>query len=112
LTASFSTLLNAVKPKDRTDQYVVLSGLYSLGGEHISKTAAEIKEAIKLHLGSKTPKNIPACLRKYTAYIEPADPGPPLRWRLTKEGVERLQTASELTLSATSTAAEYDYDIE
>lgn len=107
----FSTLLNAVKPKDRTDQYLVLAGLYSLGGEHDSKTATQIKEAIKLHLGSKTPANIPACLRKYTAYVEPADPGPPLRWRLTAEGVKRLHTLSELPLAVTPTAAEFDYDI-
>lgn len=110
MSVSLASLVNALKPKQRTDQYLVLASLYSLGGERQAFTAAEIKEALKIHLGTKVPANVPATLRKAKAYVEPS--GPPLRWTLTEDGIEKLGTMSELPLAVASPPKpEFDYDI-
>ncbi len=69
----------------------MLAALYALNGEATSVTATQIRALIKLHLGKKTPTNISDCLRKAAAYVEPAEAGPPLKWRLKSEGVSRLR---------------------
>jgi nucleoside phosphorylase len=111
LAAKFSTLLSAVKPRERTDQYVILAALYSLNAESTSVPAADIRQLLKLHLGSKVPANINASLRAYTAYVEPAEPGPPLRWRLKAEGVGKLRALSDLALTTAATEAAFGTDI-
>jgi nucleoside phosphorylase len=111
LNTNFSTILSAVKPRDRTDQYVVLAALYSLNATTISVTAKQIKELFKLHLGAKAPTNVSASLRKYTSYVEPAESGPPIRWRLKQEGVARLRTLSDLALQTAPTDTDFDTDI-
>jgi hypothetical protein len=50
---AFSSVLNAVKPRDRTDQYVILAAMYDLNGAAASVTAKNISDLLKLHLGSK-----------------------------------------------------------
>ena len=82
---------------------MVLAALYSLNAVTTSVTVKQVNEMLKLHLGTKTPTNVSASLRKYTAYVEPAEPGPPLRWRLKQEGVARLRGLSELALPAEAT---------
>ncbi len=108
---NFSTILSAVKPKERTSQYVVLAALHSLNAEVASVTVKEINEVLKLHLGNKAPSNVAAALRKYTSYVEPAEVGPPLRWRLKSEGIAKLRGLSGLELAAMESDAAFDTDI-
>jgi nucleoside phosphorylase len=96
----FSTILNAVKPRSRSDQYKILAALYSLDGVTASVTTKEVKELLILHLGRKIPVNLHARLRKYSTYVQVADRGPPLKWLLTDKGLERLNQLSGLSLSA------------
>jgi nucleoside phosphorylase len=111
LPTHFSTILSAVKPRDRTDQYAILAALHSFDAVTTSVTVKQIKEVLKLHLGNKIPANVSASLRGYTAYVEPAEPGPPLRWRLKQEGVSRLRALSGLALPTEATDAVFDSDI-
>ena len=85
--------------------------MYALKAESAPVTAKEITSALKLHLGSKTPSNVNAGLRKYNAYVEPSDPGPPLRWRLKAEGIGRLRSTSGLDLTAAAANAAFSTDI-
>ncbi|BAT59895.1 5'-methylthioadenosine/S-adenosylhomocysteine nucleosidase [Variibacter gotjawalensis] len=111
MDSNFSTILSAAKPRDRTDQYVILAALFSLGGDTRSVTVREINDRIRLHLGAKGPANVPGSLRKYTAYVEPAERGPPIRWRLKPEGVGRLRAQSGLPLPVAISAQDFDSDI-
>lgn len=100
-----------MKPRERTDQYVVLAALYALKAESTPVTAKAITQALKLHLGNKTPNNVNARLRTYSAYVEPAAEGPPLLWRLTAEGIGRLRSLSGLALTAASADTAFGVDI-
>ncbi|MDO9561698.1 MAG: hypothetical protein Q7J60_08765 [Bradyrhizobium sp.] len=111
MAVSFSQLLSAVKPRDRTDQYVILAALYSLNAETISVTVKQIGQVLKLHLGKKTPTNVSASLRKYGSYVEPVESGPPMRWQLKPEGTAKLRALSDLVLTATESEAVFDTDI-
>ncbi len=111
MAASFSSIFSAVKPGERTDQYVILAALYDLGAQTNPVTAKRVNDLLKLHLGSKAPNNVNASLRKYKTYVEPAAPGPPLLWRLTPKGLNRLRTLSDLALSAPASEAGYESDI-
>lgn len=106
-----SSLLSAIKPKDRTDQYVILAALFVLGAASKSVVAKEVTNLLKLHLGNKTPSNVNASLRKYKAYVCPAEPGPPLRWSLTEKGVEQLRLLSGLALSTVPKAEQFGCDV-
>lgn len=108
---AFTTLLNAVKPSARTEQYKVLSALYAVGAERNPVTAKTVTELLRLHLGGKAPANVNSCLRSYKAFVEPAAKGPPLLWQLTPAGVERLRKTSKLSLSDASRESPFDYDI-
>lgn len=74
-------------------------------------TVKQINDLLKLHLGKKTPKNVSNSLRKYTSYVEPAERGPPLRWRLKSEGLNRLRTLSDLALSTVPTDVSFGADV-
>ena len=52
-----------------------------------------------------------ASLRAYGAYVEPAEKGPPLRWRLTPQGVEVLRTTSGLELATTAAGSDFETDV-
>lgn len=104
-----STFIGAVKPKDRTDQYVILAAMFALGAVEKSVTAKEIRELLALH--KIEPANINASLRDYTAYVTPKEKGPPLRWCLTDTGVERLRVLSGLGLVTSSDADRFESDI-
>ncbi len=106
-----SALISAVKPKDRGDQYVILAALFVLGAHARSVTAKDVSDKLKLHLGKKVPSNISASLRAYTAYVSPAEKGPPLRWSLTPKGIEYLRSLSGLALSTTADADNFKSDI-
>lgn len=106
-----ATLLSAVKPRERTDQYVVLAALFALDAHVTPVTARQVAEILKLHLGGRMPANVSASLRAYGAYVSPASIGPPLRWSLTSKGVERLRSLSGLALSTASDAGSFRSDV-
>ena len=58
-----STLISAVKPKERTDQYVILGAMFALNAHVSPVTAKDISNLLKLHLGVKAPANVHASLR-------------------------------------------------
>jgi len=106
-----AALLSAVKPKERTDQYVILAALFALNAHLTSVTARQVTDILKLHLGAKTPTNVNSSLRAYTGYVSPTDEGPPLLWSLTPQGVDRLRSLSGLALSTALDAERFDSDI-
>jgi nucleoside phosphorylase len=106
-----SRLIVAVKPKERKDQYLILAALFALEAYITPVTAKQVSEILRLHLGTKIPVNISASLRAYTAYVAPAEKGPPLRWLLTANGVQRLQSLSGLALSTAPDADNFESDI-
>jgi hypothetical protein len=106
-----AALLSAVKPKDRTDQYVILAAMFALDAHATSVTAKQIRDRLKLHLGAKIPANVNASLRAYAGYVSPMEEGPPIRWSLTTKGVERLRSLSGLSLSTVSDAESFNSDI-
>jgi nucleoside phosphorylase len=111
LAIGFSTIVSAVKPRDRTDQYVILAALHSLNAETNPTTVKEINKVLKLHLGGKAPTNVSASLRKYAAYVEPSDVGPPMRWRLKPEGTAKLRAMSDLALAVVASNTAFETDI-
>ncbi|MCP3477431.1 hypothetical protein NLM33_45565 [Bradyrhizobium sp. CCGUVB1N3] len=111
LPISFSTILSAVKPRDRSDQYVILAALHSLNAELLPATVKQISQVLRLHLGAKMPSNVSASLRKYSSYVEPVDPGPPMRWLLKPEGIGRLRSLSDLALPTVEPEAAFGTDI-
>ncbi len=106
-----SALISAVKPKERTDQYLILSALFVLEAHAVPVTAKQVTDLLKLHLGARAPANVNASLRKYNAYVSPKDKGPPLRWSLTQRGVEHLRVVSGLALSIASDAEVFKSDV-
>lgn len=106
-----STLISAIKPRERTDQYVVLAALYCLDAHTKSVTAKDVNDLLKLHLGTRTPSNIPGSLRKYSSYVAAADKGPPLRWKLTSKGLDHLRSLSGLALPSASDNESFKSDI-
>lgn len=108
---TLSTILSAVKPRERTDQYAILAALYCLDAHTAPVTAKQVTDLLRLHLGSKLPKNVNASLRAYGAYVEPAEKGPPLRWALTQKGLEQLRATSGLELATGSTEADFGTDV-
>ena len=106
-----SALISAVKPRDRTDQYVILSALFALEAHVAPVPARQIADMLELHLRGKAPRNISASLRAYKAYVSPKEKGPPLRWSLTHKGVEHLRSLSGLSLSTASDAESFKSDV-
>jgi nucleoside phosphorylase len=111
LPIGFSTIISAVKPRERTDQYVILAALHSLSAETTPTTVKQISDLLKLHLGKKAPPNVAASLRKYGAYVEPFDAGPPIRWRLKPEGIAKLRAISDLALAVVESEHAFETDI-
>jgi nucleoside phosphorylase len=109
--ADFPSLMVAVKPRERTDQYVILSAMFVLNAHTHSVTASDISALLKLHLGTKAPPNVSASLRAYKGYVGPTDKGPPLRWSLAAKGIEHLRFLSGLALATAADADTFDSDI-
>lgn len=106
-----ATLIGAVRPRERTDQYLILAALFCLSAHITPVTAKQVTDTLKLHVGRKIPVNINASLRAYTTYVSPAQKGPPLLWLLTTAGIERLRSLSGLTLPVRSDAEDFSSDI-
>lgn len=105
----FSAILSAVKPRQRTDQYVVLAALYFLDANRTPVTSRQISDLLKLH--KIVPSNVSASLRSYSSFVELSDGSKPLKWRLTTKGIEQLRTLSGLELTSTVHQADYETDI-
>ena len=103
-------LLHAVKKSVRTDQYAVLSAMFVDGAYDKPITAASIGKSLQLHMRQNTPKNIPDCLRKSRPLVTPVEDGPPIKWKLTDEGLSKIKTLSGLSLE-TEKLSSYEYDI-
>ena len=70
-----------------------------------------LRDLIGLHLPkNKTPLNLNASLRKYTAYVDP-EAGAPLRWLLKQEGVARLRALSDLPLPSSVADNAFETDV-
>lgn len=107
----FSAILNAVPPRERSDQYCILAALFHLGAHRIPVTAKQVGDFLGLHRGSQAPDNVPGSLRKYAAYVEVAGSERPFRWRLTRNGLDRLRTLSGLLLAEAVTETDFQTDI-
>lgn len=105
-----SALISAVKPKERSDQYLILAALLALDAHLAPVTAKQVSELLKLHLGNNTPVNVHASLRKYISYVSPHK-GSPLRWSLSDKGLERLRQLSGLTLATPADDETFKSDI-
>lgn len=100
----FSTILAAVKRKDRSDQLKILAALYSLGATTKAVTTREINQLLALNLNKYVPANVNARLREYAAFVRIAEKGPPLRWMLKEQGLARLRELTGLSLPAAANA--------
>lgn len=109
----FSSVISAVKPRERTDQYRILAALYCLGARQQPIEARKVNELLKLHFQKKVPTNVNASLRTYTGpgYVKPAAKGPPLLWLLTEKGIDHLSGMSGLTLGREADADAFETDI-
>ena len=107
----FSAILSAVKPRQRTDQYVILAALYFMGAHEASVTSRQVSDLLRLHLPNQTPSNINASLRSYSRFVELTDGAKPLRWRLTTNGIDQLRKISGLELLAKPDQGTYETDI-
>lgn len=109
----FSDILTAVKPKERTDEFVILAAMFCLNAHKAPVKTSEISTLLKLHLSKKhLPKNPVDRLRKSKSYVRPSKPdGKLLNWSLNEAGIERLRTITKLQLSTADKAEEYQSDI-
>lgn len=106
-----AALLSAVKPKERTDQYKILSALYVVGAHSTPVPAKHVTDLLRLHFRGKAPVNVNASLRQYTADVTPAAKGPPLLWSLTPKGLDHLRTLSGLALISSRDLESFGIDI-
>lgn len=106
----FASFIGAVKPKERTPQYVTLAGLFCLNAHQTPVTARQLTDLLNLHLRNKAPKNINDILRKNPTYVTPQGQKP-LTWILTQRGVEKLRVLSGLALAITQDSGSFNSDI-
>lgn len=107
----FSAILSAVKPRQRTDQYVILAALYYLGANNTPVTVRQITDLLRLHLRRRQPANVTASLRSYTSFVEICSREAPQRWKLTKKGMDQLRTLSGLELTSPVGTVGYESDV-
>jgi hypothetical protein len=105
-----SKLIAAIKPNERSDQYLILAAMLALGAGNVPVTAKQISDLLTSHLGAKIPANINASLRAYTSYVVRRK-GRPLRWLLVQNGIERLRQLRGLSLSTAADPEAFKSDI-
>jgi nucleoside phosphorylase len=110
LATNFPAILTAVRPRERTDQYVILAALYTLNATVSPVTAKAVNDLLHLHLGKKAPPNVNASLRAYTSCVAP-EISRPLRWWLTSGGLAKLRQLSDLPLSANEPRSSFETDV-
>lgn len=107
----FSALLSAVKPQQRTDQYVILAALYYLGANNLPVTVRQITDLLKLHIRKNLPTNVGSSLRSYTKFVELFSNEKPQRWKLTMKGLDQFRSLSGLELTAPSDSSAFETDV-
>jgi nucleoside phosphorylase len=107
----FSALLSAVKPQQRTDQYVILAALYYLQAHNSPVTVRQITDLLKLHIRKNLPSNVGSSLRSYTKFVELASDEKPQRWKLTLLGLDQLRSLSGLELTSPPHTADFGTDV-
>jgi len=107
----FATLLSAVKPKERSDQYRILAALYYLKAYAAPVSAKSLRELLKLHCGKTMPASVNSSLKAYTGYVEPVASGSSSLWSLTSKGVDRLRNLSGLPLSTSAGPQAFGTDV-
>jgi len=107
----FSAILSAVKPQQRTDQYVILAALYYLGANTVPVTVRQITDLLKLHIRKTLPTNVASSLRSYTSFVELSSNETPQRWKLTTKGMDQLRSLSGLELTSPIDASAYETDV-
>lgn len=106
-----STFIKAIKASERSDKYLILAAMYTLGARNSPVTARQISDVLQLHLGSKVPTNVNASLRSYTGLVSPKTKGPPITWLLTEDGLSFLSEFSGLALIPKADLAGFLSDI-
>ena len=101
----------AAKPRERSDQYIILSALVSLDAHISPVTARQVGDLLRLHMGGKAPSNVNSCLRNYKLYVSPADKGPPIKWQLTDQGISRVRELSGLPLAPPTVSETFKSDL-
>jgi nucleoside phosphorylase len=105
-------IANAVKPRERTDKYLILAALYCLNALNDPVTTRQVTALLKGQFGKRAvPDNVTASLTKYSAYVDPADVGPPRKWQLTQQGLAHLRALSGLSLVAPSNPSDFQSDV-
>src|SRR4051794_35914191 len=94
----FTTIIGTVKATKRTERFVVLAALYSLGAARQPASVKEINEVLKLHLRKAAPPHVSSRLPSYTPDVRISRKGPPLQWLLTEKGLQRLREETGLPL--------------
>ncbi|HKU74446.1 MAG TPA: hypothetical protein VJR02_11040 [Pyrinomonadaceae bacterium] len=107
----FSAILSAVKPQQRTDQFVILAALYYLGANNSPVTVRQISDLLKLHIRKNLPTNIAASLRSYTGLVELHSSEKPQQWKLTTKGVDQLRSLSGLELVSPVNSSAFKNDV-
>src|SRR6267378_4855047 len=107
----FSALISAVKPRERTDQFVILAALYYLGAEANPVLTKDVSDLLKLHLRKKFPTNVNASLSSYSAFVEKGGSFKPMRWKLTQKGLDHFRNISGLALASGSDASQFGVDV-
>lgn len=109
MQTSISEILATRKVKDRSDQFLILAALYSLGAEHTPVAPKAIKERLKLHK-ARIPANLNVSLRRCEGLVDPVE-GEPVLWRLLSRGLEKLRDLSGLALVADVREEEFSSDV-
>lgn len=109
--SEFATLLSAVKPKERGDQYRILAALYDLKAHITPVTAKQVTDLLKLHCGNKVPSNVNSSLRAYTGLVTPVANNSQRLWSLTSMGLTRLRTTSGLALDDVAKSTTFQTDV-
>jgi nucleoside phosphorylase len=107
----FATFIGAVKPRERTPQYLVLAALFCLAATSKPVAARQISELLRLHFRKYAPPNVNDVLRKNATYVTPKEKGPPIQWLLTPAGIDRLRLLSGLALATAPDAESFGSDI-
>lgn len=108
----FSELISAVKPKERTTQYILLTALYSLDAHNKSIGTREVTKLLAEQLPKKQlPKNTSTSLKKYTGYVDSRLKGSQRLWSLTRKGLDRLRILSGLALESPVRASDFGTDV-
>jgi len=111
MSSELSALLSAVKKRDRTDKYSVLSAMYAIGAHKTPVLAKKVREVLALELGSEAPDNVNVWLRRCKGLIQPVEKGPPIQWALTEKGIGELRRQSGMQLLDESAAYSSDVGI-